>query len=930
MISFMRGPSLARRSAAEGIPDAGTATSNLRGPVNAASSRPVRVATVGASSSANKGAASMLQAVIDRLPERVGPCEFSVLSTYPDDDRREPPRARPDASVRIVPSTPGLLLVMFPLALLAWVLGRLHLPRRLACRTEGLRALLAADVVVDVSGISFVDSRGLATLGYNVLVTGVPLLLGKPVVKCAQALGPFDNPLNRAAAKRVLRRCAVVCPRGDRTEAHVSALGVAGRTRVMPAADTAFLMDLPDADRQRADELLAELAVPMGPDGEQTELVGVMPSSVVERYCEREGIDYIGLVARLIDETITQTGTHVLLVAHSARPEGKAGRMNDIPTCRRVHAAVRHREKCTLVDRSLPPTVLRALIDRCEVLATSRFHAMISALATTTPVLVVGWSHKYAEVLRELGLEEWVVDFAAADGASLAARVAELRRTAPDVRRQIVKGLPAVIERAERNLDAIEIGLGRAPSSELHGASGTRSPGNRATVRDSLQGVIDNDMCIGCGACTFADPTVAVSLHPEKLIYAPETAGNATAAAVCPAVQVDFAGLHEKVFPGLEVGDYGVVDSVLLAQSTNEPRNMNASSGGLIKELLHHLLERPDVDGIIALGHVEGLDFQPRLITEPEGIDQLPGSIYHNLSQPRAIELLRENEGRFVLVAIPCQLEGIYQYIHECEPHLAARIHTTVGLLCGWQYSHHAIKAICEYLGADYEQIVDIAYRGGGPVGKLRIRTRDGREVSASRRVDFGYQVAFDRHFNTPRCHTCINHSNFLADIVVGDAWLPSTVFTKTGISLLICRKPDTRTMVDELIAAGRVVASEVTTEEIRESQTDRVIFGNFAYAYSDYLDELGLHHPDMVGPNRDRAKLAPRDEVVHFHKELVRKLELQREGRYRFLKWRKATYELPRFLNRYWTWFTVRILKIKSIKGERREVPKEKLSIFR
>ena len=61
---------------------------------------------------------------------------------------------------------------------------------------------------------------------------------------------------------------------------------------------------------------------------------------------------------------------------------------------------------------------------------------------------------------------------------------------------------------------------------------------------------------------------------------------------------------------------------------------------------------------------MEGLDFQPRLITDPTDIDQMPGSIYHNLAQPRALELLAENDGRYVLVAIPCQLEGIYSYIH--------------------------------------------------------------------------------------------------------------------------------------------------------------------------------------------------------------------------------------------------------------------------
>ena len=51
--------------------------------------------------------------------------------------------------------------------------------------------------------------------------------------------------------------------------------------------------------------------------------------------------------------------------------------------------------------------------------------------------------------------------------------------------------------------------------------------------------------------------------------------------------------------------------SVLLAQSTDRDRNLQASSGGLIKELLLHYLAQPDVDGVIALGHVGGLDFQP-------------------------------------------------------------------------------------------------------------------------------------------------------------------------------------------------------------------------------------------------------------------------------------------------------------------------------
>lgn len=882
------------------------------------SDRPVRIATVGAAASANKGAASMLQAVIDHASDHVGPCRVDVLSTYPDTDRQELPHHDADTRVNVVAATPVIMVLMLPLALLARLLAAVRLPRRWVCRPAAMRALLDADVVVDVAGISFVDGRGVPTLVYNVLTTGIPQLLGTPVVKCSQALGPFQRPDTRVAAKVVLGACATICPRGRRTEEHLTSLRLRADVEIRPAADLAFVMKLQASDQRAADELLARYDVQGSP------LVAVMPSSVVERYCEGEGIDYVGLVAGLIDDIAETTGGVVLLVPHSARPSDQPGRMNDRPTCRAVHAAVSH-DRCVLVDESLRPGVLRALIDRCDALATSRFHAMISALATSTPVMVVGWSHKYLEVLDEFGLGEWVVDFREVDRRGLSGRVTDLLEQGDEVARRIRANLDRVRASAAANLDAVaDVVRSRRP------LPGDDAIEGRGIVTTDLSGVIEDDMCIGCGACTFADPTVKVTLHPTKLIYQPETPGNHLAAKVCPGVGVDFDELHAKVFPGREVTEYGVVDSVLLAQSTDEPRNVKASSGGLIKELLRHLLDQDDVDGVIALDHIDGLDFEPRLLTDSDQVDELPGSIYHNLAQPKAIELLRENEGRFVVVAIPCQLEGIYKYIYECEPHLADRIHTTIGLLCGWQYSHHSIRAICEYLGADPDDIVDISYRGGGPVGKLRIRTGDGREHSASRRIDFGYQVAFDRHFNTPRCHLCINHSNFLADIVVGDAWLPSTVFTKTGISLVVCRASHTRATLDQLIDAGRVVASEVTTEEIRESQTDRVLFGNFAYAYAGYLDRLGRHRPDMTGPNRPAAVLVPTEEVEKFHSELMRKLELQRAGRYRFLKWRKATVELPRFLDRYWTWFTVRILRIKSLKGERHEVPKEKFAGFR
>jgi coenzyme F420-reducing hydrogenase beta subunit len=427
----------------------------------------------------------------------------------------------------------------------------------------------------------------------------------------------------------------------------------------------------------------------------------------------------------------------------------------------------------------------------------------------------------------------------------------------------------------------------------------------------------------------MADSTVKVSLNPSRLIYEPETAGSELAASVCPAVSVDYAGLQEYLFPGATVGPFGVVRSVHLSQSTTSARNIAASSGGLIKELLRHLLSSNQIDAVVALDHVDGIEFASRLVTTAEDIDTLPGSIYHNLKQTSALHLLRDTPGRLAIVAIPCQLEGLYAWVKKCEPALRDKITLSIGLLCGWQYSHHSINAMGEYLGYDPSEIADISYRGGGPVGKLTVTTHDGQQYTASRRVDFGYQVAFDRHFNTSRCHVCINHSNFLADIVVGDAWLPSTVFTKTGISLVVCRTEFAENTVQSLVDAGHCVSIQVGEDEIRESQTDRVVFGEFAYAYANFLQELGLHTPQLDGPNKGYGTLKPRRHVAKFHRELVRKQSLMAARRYKYMKLRKATLELRSYVMRYVRWFMVRILRVKSLSGQRKEIPRDRFEGF-
>ena len=106
----------------------------------------------------------MLRAAVQQISRLVPGVRFTLLSLYPADDAAE----NRDPALKIAPLSPlSMVAVAFPLALLAGLLRRLRLPYRFLLRTPALRALDAADLVIDLSGISFVDGRGTIII-YNV------------------------------------------------------------------------------------------------------------------------------------------------------------------------------------------------------------------------------------------------------------------------------------------------------------------------------------------------------------------------------------------------------------------------------------------------------------------------------------------------------------------------------------------------------------------------------------------------------------------------------------------------------------------------------------------------------------------------------------------------------------------------------------------
>ncbi|RLC74808.1 MAG: polysaccharide pyruvyl transferase family protein [Chloroflexi bacterium] len=398
------------------------------------------VSITGATLSGNKGAAAMLRSVLKTLPPLIGEVGFSVLSVYPDDDAR----LNDDDRVEIVPARPAVLIGAVPLAMAWAVLRWLHLSPGLMRCSPLLAALERSDLLIDLSGISFTDGR-VVELVYNIVCILPALFLGKKVIKCSQAMGPFETAPNRWAARALLPKVTLNVARGQRTLTYLRELGL---ENIALCADVAFA--LPERESKETKKALRSLNRFGG-----RHIVGIAASSVVQTYCERRGIDYPQAVAGLVDR-LTETGYGVWLIAHAVRKSRKHSqhsRSSDAETCQAVYDLLMDSQYCQLIVEDYSPATLRAIIGECSFFVASRFHAMVSSLVEGVPTIVTGWSHKYVEVLEMFDLGEWVIGHRELSTVALWEKFQAMTTHQDEIREKIARHRDKVVASARRNAE---------------------------------------------------------------------------------------------------------------------------------------------------------------------------------------------------------------------------------------------------------------------------------------------------------------------------------------------------------------------------------------------------------------------------------------------------------------------------------------------
>jgi len=412
------------------------------------------ISIIGGTIWGNRGAESMLVTVIGQFRASFPDASFNVFSYYPAKDRE----LVQDNGITILSSKPLSLATRHFMGALIGALCKktgVGLPKGEFFKIA--RALAGSDMLLDIGGITFSDGRE-KYLPFNILSIWPAMLLGVPVFKLAQAVGPFKDPLNRFLAKVFLFRCAQIFARGEKTAEFLRQFNFP-MEKTDTVADIAFFYDpqysLSTENEARVSSLIQRLEAAKKQGGK---IILFSPSILVENESIKQGLDYAG---RFLDavRALGPKGYHYVFMPNATREGSDKAHNNDLLTLARMKNEWEVAQieeglvaEADWVDYDINTASIRRIISQADVLVTSRYHAMISGLAIEIPTIVIGWGHKYRETMAYFGLEEYSLDFGNGQH-DLAGMISQVLQDPKEIKGKIHKNLPHVRLLSKKQFD---------------------------------------------------------------------------------------------------------------------------------------------------------------------------------------------------------------------------------------------------------------------------------------------------------------------------------------------------------------------------------------------------------------------------------------------------------------------------------------------
>ena len=304
-------------------------------------------------------------------------------------------------------------------------------------------------------------------------------------------------------------------------------------------------------------------------------------------------------------------------------------------------------------------------------------------------------------------------------------------------------------------------------------------------------GLLDINLCSGCGFCAAICPSTAISLIVRNGFYKvnvdeDKCTGCKLCLKICPRISnfdQSNSGLDHTKYNPL-IGHYL---AVFLCHASDYKLRFNASSGGCATALLAYMLDKGLIDeAIIVVPDEKELMYAKAVATsDTNTIRKSIGSKYTQVYMIDAIKrILMFRNKRFALVGLPCHIRAL----RNIERTLKLRnITIRLGLYCGNLPSAWASEFLTYLYRFPKDRVKRISYRGLGWPGYLTIELVNGDKLCVPEPLY--WRTGFGRYFYNTCCVLCSDHTNELADISFADpAGVEEVANDRLGHTLIVVR----------------------------------------------------------------------------------------------------------------------------------------------
>lgn len=248
---------------------------------------------------------------------------------------------------------------------------------------EGLRTRLRlrdgreVSGLVDASGFAYGDQWNVQRMRRRAAYYAMLRGRGVRFVLAPQALGPFETPEGREAARALLLPFDRVYARDARSLGHLAAL------------------DLPPGVALQAPDVSHLLAPAPLPPGDWARRACVVPNArMIDRTDPATSGRYVAFLLLAL-RLLRERGAEPFVMLHETNDAGLATEI------------ARQAGGLEVIDP--PALVAKALLGACRAVVSSRYHALAGALSQATPTIGTSWSHKYDALFEEYRCPEMLV-----------------------------------------------------------------------------------------------------------------------------------------------------------------------------------------------------------------------------------------------------------------------------------------------------------------------------------------------------------------------------------------------------------------------------------------------------------------------------------------------------------------------------------------